>query len=85
MVQHSKTIMLLYCKILLIVQEIILWVLIVVFPCMLIITQLLFQQNALVYYKQKLLQFVLCVFVFLASTCFSPRGPSSGGAMSVPS
>jgi hypothetical protein len=25
------------------------------------------------------------VFVFLAPTCFSLRGPSSGGAMSVPS
>jgi hypothetical protein len=25
------------------------------------------------------------VFVFIAPTCFSPRGPSSGGAMPVPS
>jgi hypothetical protein len=25
------------------------------------------------------------VFVFLAPTCFNPRGSSSGGAMSVPS
>jgi hypothetical protein len=34
--------------------------------------------------KHKILQFVLFVFVFLAPTCFNPRGSSSGGAISVP-
>jgi hypothetical protein len=48
------------------------------------ITQLLFQQNALVLLKEQILQFVLFVFVFLASTCFGLRRPSSGGAMPVP-
>jgi hypothetical protein len=61
-------------------------ILIVVFPCMLIITQLLFKQNALVFIT-KAQNITICtfVFVFLAPTCFNPRGSSSGGAMPVPS
>jgi hypothetical protein len=62
-------------------------ILIVVFPCMLIITQLLFQQNALVFLLLKAQDITIrtFVFVFLAPTRFNPRGSSSGGAMSVPS
>jgi hypothetical protein len=54
----------------------------------LIITQLLFQQNAQFFVllkAQNITIFVLFVFVFLAPTCFNPRGSSSGGAMPVPS
>jgi hypothetical protein len=46
---------------------------------MLIITQLLFQQNALVLLKAEDITICTFVFVFLAPTCFNPRGPSSGG------
>jgi hypothetical protein len=62
------------------------YILIVVFPCMLIITQLLFQQNALVLLlKAQNITICTFVFVFLAPTCFNPCGSSSGGAMPVPS
>jgi hypothetical protein len=51
-----------------------------------IITQLLFQQNALVFIKStRYYNLYFFVFVFFAPTCFSPRGSSSGDAMSVPS
>jgi hypothetical protein len=45
---------------------------------MLIITQLLFQQNALVFLLLKAQDITICtfVFVFLAPTCFNPRGSS---------
>jgi hypothetical protein len=55
---------------------------------MLIIIQLLFQQNALVFLllkAQDINNLYFFVFVFLAPTCFNPRGSSSGGAMPVPS
>jgi hypothetical protein len=52
---------------------------------MLTITQLLLQQNALVLLvKAQNITICTFVFVFLAPTCFGPRGPSSGGATPVP-
>jgi hypothetical protein len=45
-------------------------ILIVVFPCMLIITQLLFQQIALVFLLLKAQDITICAFVFV----FNPRG-----------
>jgi hypothetical protein len=50
------------------------------------ITQLLFQRNALVFLlKAQDITIRTFVFVFLAPTCFNPRGSSSGGTMPVPS
>jgi hypothetical protein len=47
--------------------------------------QLLFQQNAHVFYYQnhKILQSVILSCIF-SPTCFNPRGSSSGGSMQVP-
>jgi hypothetical protein len=60
-------------------------ILMVVFPCMLIKTQLKFQINALVLLlKHKNYSFVLMSSNFLTPTSFDPRGSSSGGTMLLP-